>query len=178
MLGDPRAGQCMLDFLTVMGSQADLMNHPRRSVLFKVASGLILAVFLSACDDDSALREKPQDAEPAPELVSEPISYGSPRIDLLGIEMGTSLDADGRVSIVTSQFKREDTIYASLTTQGSADDVRLKVSWTYQDGQSILSEIRSVSPVGPHVHTFSMKNPAGWPAGDYSEPLRQSFSVQ
>src|SRR5437773_6267265 len=51
------------------------------------------------------------------------------------VDLGRSLTADKMISSNTDSFKPNDTIYASIATEGAAPTATLKARWTYQDGQ-------------------------------------------
>src|SRR3981081_65303 len=53
------------------------------------------------------------------------------------IDIGRSLNADKAITDTTDSFKPNDTVYASIATEGTAATTTLKARWTYQDGQVV-----------------------------------------
>ena len=66
-----------------------------------------------------------------------------------------------------SEFTPQDTIYAAVSTTGSAANAVLNAKWTYQDGQTVNESSQTIAPSGPAVTTFHISKPDGWPAGTY-----------
>jgi len=84
------------------------------------------------------------------------------------IDMGRSLAADKTINASTDSFKPNDTIYASIATEGtSAAPARLKARWTYQDGQVVDESTQTIAPTGNARTEFHISKPDGWPAGKY-----------
>jgi len=113
-------------------------------------------------------------------LLSAACSRGSEKPDTTGttgtgvgvrvsqIDIGRSLAADKTVSAKADSFKPNDTIYASIATEGTAAAVAtLKARWTYQDGQVVDESTQSIAPTGNARTEFHISKPDGWPAGKY-----------
>jgi hypothetical protein len=84
------------------------------------------------------------------------------------IDMGRSLAADKTISANADSFKPNDTIYASIATEGTAAaPARLKARWTYQDGQVVDESTQTIAPTGNARTEFHISKPDGWPAGKY-----------
>jgi len=83
------------------------------------------------------------------------------------IDMGRSLTADKTVNDNTDSFKPNDTIYASIATEGSAPTATLKARWTYQDGQVVNESTQTIAPTGDARTEFHISKPNGWPTGTY-----------
>ena len=81
------------------------------------------------------------------------------------VTLGNAVGADHKVTKPGTAFAKADTIHASVTTDGAKAST-LTARWTYQDGQVVHTEDKSV-PSGPQVTDFSIAKPDGWPAGDY-----------
>jgi hypothetical protein len=88
-------------------------------------------------------------------------------VEVTEVRMGRNVTPDRRVSAETDRFAPRDTIYASVATQGSANDVTLTARWTYQDGQVVDESRETISPSGPTNTAFHVFNPNGWPTGSY-----------
>lgn len=83
------------------------------------------------------------------------------------IDMGRSLTADKTINDATGSFKPNDTIYASIATQGAAATATLKARWTYQDGQVVDESTQTIAPTGDARTEFHISKPDGWPTGKY-----------
>ena len=102
------------------------------------------------------------------------------------IDMGRSLTADKAINDNTDSFKPNDTIYASIATEGTAATAALKARWTYQDGQVVDESTQTIAPTGAARTEFHISKPDGWPAGKYklevflngSSATTKDFEVQ
>jgi hypothetical protein len=87
------------------------------------------------------------------------------------VDLGPSLTADKMVSGNTDSFKPNDTIYASIATEGAAPAATLKARWTYQDGQVVNESTQTIAPTRDARTEFHISKPDGWPAGKYKLEL-------
>ena len=84
------------------------------------------------------------------------------------VDIGRSLAADKTINANTDSFKPNDTIYASIATEGTATaPTRLKARWTYQDGQVVDESTQTIAPTANARTEFHISKPDGWPAGKY-----------
>ena len=83
------------------------------------------------------------------------------------IDLGRSVSADKTIGGSTESFKPNDTIYASIATEGVAPTATLKARWTYQDGQVVNESTQTIAPTGDARTEFHVSKPDGWPAGKY-----------
>ena len=83
------------------------------------------------------------------------------------IDMGRSLAADKTINDNTASFKPNDTIYASIATEGAAATVTLKARWTYQEGQVVNESTQTLAPTGDARTEFHISKSDGWPPGKY-----------
>lgn len=103
---------------------------------------------------------------------------------LTGLDLGNAVGTDNRVTTASTSFAKGDTIHASVATNGDKA-ATITARWTYQDGQVVHSEDKSI-PAGAQVTDFSISKPDGWPAGDYKVEVlidgnlvqSKDFSVQ
>jgi hypothetical protein len=93
-------------------------------------------------------------------------------VEVTEVRLGRSVGADQRVASEMSQFATTDSIYASVGTQGSANNATLAARWTYQDGQVVDERRETISPTGPANTVFHIHNPGGWPTGRYQVEIR------
>jgi hypothetical protein len=92
---------------------------------------------------------------------------GTAGVRVSHIDMGRSLTADKAINDKTDSFKPNDTIYASIVTEGTAATATLKARWTYQDGQVVNESTQTIAPTGDTRTEFHVAKPDGWPPGKY-----------
>ena len=83
------------------------------------------------------------------------------------VDVGRSLTAEKTISDKTDSFKPNDTIYASVATEGTSSAATLKARWTYQDGQAVNESTQTIAPAGDARTEFHISKADGWPAGKY-----------
>lgn len=88
-------------------------------------------------------------------------------LEAVALELGTALDADGRVSATTERVRAGDTVHVSLVTVGDAEGAPIAVRWRDAAGTVLAEDERTVTAAGPAVHTFSRKPEAPWAPGRY-----------
>ncbi len=88
-------------------------------------------------------------------------------VHVTDVQLGKALNADKRVQASTDTFAPTDTIFASVATSGAAPAATIVAKWTYQDGQTVKRDSRTIAPTGPAVTEFSIQKPDGWPKGAY-----------
>ena len=93
---------------------------------------------------------------------------GANAVEVTNIDLGRSLKPDLTISDKTTSFSPGDQIYAVVETKGSGPTT-LGTRWTYQDGQVVHEDSRTISPNGdqPVRTEFHISKPDGWPAGKY-----------
>ena len=127
--------------------------------------GLVLAAAMS-----SAACKKQEPPAPAPTPVPvEPtaVPTPAPAVKITDVSLGSSLGADKKVAAAADTFKPKDTIFAVVSTDGSAASSTIHVKWTYKDGQTVKEDSRTIAPTGPATTEFSIQKPSGWPKGEY-----------
>jgi hypothetical protein len=91
-------------------------------------------------------------------------SDGHLRFDAL--QLGRSLNPDSTVGNHTTQFKANDTIYASVLTANTGAGT-IGVRWTYA-GRLVGEPVKQVRYKGAAATEFHLANSSGFPAGDYT----------
>jgi hypothetical protein len=143
-------------------------------------SALVLALSgalaLSACnkkeETPAPMETTPPATEPAPAPLetTPPTPVTTPAaqpVSVTAINLGNAVDASQNVSTPSTTFASTDTIYASVSTAGTAASATLTAKWTYQDGQTVNESSQTIAPNGPAVTSFHISKPDGWPAGSY-----------
>jgi hypothetical protein len=100
--------------------------------------------------------------EPAPAPAPAPA-----RVEVTGVELGSAIGPDKRVTVPTESFAPTDTIHAVVLTSGSAASATLTARFTYEDGQLVGESSQTIAPVGTAATEFHISKPDGWPVGDY-----------
>ena len=146
---------------------------------------LILAASLAAMLALSACGKKEEAAAPAPSTTTPPAAatapapapattaaMGMPASDMPvavtvgSVELGSTVDANHKVLASGTSFAPKDTIYASVDTGGSGT-ATLAAKWTYQDGQTVHEDSKTLDAKGPETTAFMISKPGGFPAGNY-----------
>jgi len=83
------------------------------------------------------------------------------------VTLGRSVGGDKAIIDRTDTFKPNDTIYASVATEGSAASVTLRARWSFEDGQLVDESTRAIAPNNRERTEFHISKPDGWPAGKY-----------
>jgi hypothetical protein len=82
------------------------------------------------------------------------------------IQTGRTLNSDNSVGDHTTRFKPDDTMYASVLTDGPGSGT-IGVRWRYV-GRLVSEETRQVSYRDHAATEFHIQNSGGFPAGDYA----------
>ena len=83
------------------------------------------------------------------------------------VTLGRSVGGDKAVTDSTDTFKPNDTIYASIATEGSAQSATLRAKWSFEDGQLVDESTRTIAPNNRERTEFHISKPDGWPTGKY-----------
>jgi hypothetical protein len=92
---------------------------------------------------------------------------GTTAIRVTDVTLGRSVGGDKAITDRTDTFRPNDTIYASVATDGSANNATLRARWTFEDGQLVDESTRAISPNNRERTEFHISKPNGWPAGKY-----------
>ena len=92
---------------------------------------------------------------------------GTSAVRVTDVSLGRAIGADKAVSDSTDKFRPNDTVYASVATDGTAPSATLRAKWTFEDGQTIDESSRTITPSGRERTEFHVAKPSGWPAGKY-----------
>lgn len=130
-----------------------------------IALGLAGALLITACG-------KKEEAPPPPVATTPPATTPPPAapavaVSVTSVDLGTAVGPDQKVTSPTTTFGPTDTIYAAVSTAGTASNATLGAKWTYQDGQTVNDSSQTIAPTGPAVTTFHISKPDGWPTGNY-----------
>jgi hypothetical protein len=104
---------------------------------------------------------------PSPPPAAEPPAPPPAPLSVVGVDLGKSVGPDMRVASPMTTFGPRDTIYAAVSTAGTATAATLTAVWSFQSGQRVDSTSRSVAPTGPAVTEFHISKPSPWPVGKY-----------
>ena len=104
---------------------------------------------------------------------------GTTTVKVTDVTLGRAIGVDKAISDRTDKFRPNDTIYASVTTDGSAPSATLRARWTFEDGQTVDESSRTIAPTNRERTEFHISKPNGWPAGKYKlEVLLNDQSVE
>jgi hypothetical protein len=92
---------------------------------------------------------------------------GTSTVKVSDVSLGRGITADKSINDGTDKFRAGDTIYASVTTDGSAPSATLRAKWTFEDGQTVDESTRTIAPSNRERTEFHISKPNGWPLGKY-----------
>lgn len=111
---------------------------------------------------------------PMPEPTPAPAA-----VTVVSVDTGNAVGPDNKVTSAMTTFGAKDTLYASITTDGAANNATLATKWTFQDGQVVHEESKSLNTTGPATTEFHISKPDGWPVGKYKlEVMLDGATVQ
>ncbi|MDO5505218.1 MAG: hypothetical protein Q4F49_02850 [Pseudoxanthomonas suwonensis] len=135
----------------------------RNRMTLAVATVLLGSVAMVGCKKEEPVVTTPPPAStPAPAPTPAPAS-----VNVTAVDLGTAIGADGRVSAPATTFGVNDTVYVSVSTDGTASGNALTARFSFQDGQEVAKDTRTLSTSGPAVTEFHTSKPDGWPVGNY-----------
>ncbi|MEO5897351.1 MAG: hypothetical protein ABIS06_16805 [Vicinamibacterales bacterium] len=88
-------------------------------------------------------------------------------VKITDVTLGRSIGGDKAITDKTEDFRPNDTIYASVATDGAAANTALRAKWTYEDGQVVDDSTRTIAPNTRERTEFHIAKPNGWPTGKY-----------
>ena len=130
---------------------------------------LSFALALAACGgkDDAPAGDTATGAAAGEDATAlPPLPGGDFRI--VAVDLGTTVDGEGRVTAAATQFAPGDTIRAAVVGVGSSDGLTLSARWLAPGGREIAKAGQTLSPNAPTVATFTLQQPQPWPPGTYS----------
>ena len=134
------------------------------SIRHLIAAALVAAVGLAACGKKEAPPPAPV-VTPAP--APAPTPPPAPALAVASIELGNAVGMDGKVSAPATVFAPTDALHAVVATTGAAANAVLAAKWTFEDGQTVNEESRTIAPGGDAWTDFTLSKPDGWPVGKY-----------
>ena len=88
-------------------------------------------------------------------------------VKVTDVALGRAIGSDKAVTDATDNFRPNDTIYASVATDGSSASTTLRARWTYEGGQVVDESTRAIAPNNRERTEFHISKPDGWPTGKY-----------
>jgi hypothetical protein len=151
------------------------MKMTRQPLILAASLAAVLA--LSACGkNDESTAPAPSatppaaataPAAPAPSSTAPMAMNNAPAaVTFSSVELGSTVDANNKILASGTSFAPKDSIYASVDTSGSGN-AALAVKWTYQDGQVVHEDSKTLNAMGPETTAFMISKPGGFPAGNY-----------
>lgn len=142
-------------------------------------AALTAAVALSACgkhdESTSPIPAAPPPSASAPTMAPAPATTAgmapaggaaTGAVTLSMVELGSTVDASNKILASGTSFAPKDTIYASVDTSGNGA-ATVSAKWTYQDGQTVHEDSKTINAMGPETTAFMISKPGGLPTGNY-----------
>jgi hypothetical protein len=83
------------------------------------------------------------------------------------VTLGRSVGGDKAITDRADTFKPNDTIYASVATEGASPSATLRAKWSFEGGQLVDESTRTIAPNNRERTEFHISKPDGWPPGKY-----------
>jgi hypothetical protein len=99
-------------------------------------------------------------------------------VKISDVQLGRRIGANSRIADATDKFGPRDTIYVVAVTEGSAPNATVTARWTFEDGQVVKEDSRSIVPGGTEATEFHISKPSGWPKGKYKVAIGTGASSQ
>lgn len=129
-----------------------------------------VAVLLALTAAGACKKKEPAPA-PAPQVnmpAPAPAPMAAPAaVQVSDIRLGNAIGDDKNVTMPAESFAPTDTVYASVTTTGDSPASTLRAHWTFEDGQTVADDSRTVATSGTAITEFHVSQPGGLPAGNY-----------
>lgn len=150
-----------------------------------IAAALVGTLALAGCkkdQDETAMTPPPATTEPTtPAPMPEPTPAPASSASVTAVDLGNSIGADMKVAAPSTTFAPTDTIYASVATNTSDPAASvpgtLNAKWTFEDGQVVNEESKSVNLTGAGNTEFHIAKPDGFPAGNYKVEISLDGNV-
>ena len=146
-----------------MKRKGQLMRRHSSLTLVTLALGLTALISSGACKK----AEEPVATSVPPASVVTAPPAPVPAVQVTDVSLGKSIGADKKVQTPTDTFAPKDTIFAAVSTDGTAPAAVIHAKWTFQDGQTVKDDSRTIAVAGPAVTEFSIQKPDGFPKGTY-----------
>ena len=162
----------------------------RNAMQVAIATVLLAGLALAGCNqndaNDTAMADETAatgtdasgatgDMPPATTDTTQMDDTATTGLTVTTVDLGSAVGDDNRISTPTTTFAGDDTIHASIATDGATAGT-LAATWTFEDGQVVDTQEKSV-PAGPQVTDFSITKPDGWPAGTYKLEISNNGMV-
>jgi hypothetical protein len=133
----------------------------RRTLTLITLACVGIPLALAACRRS----ETPAAGAPPPVQSAPPASSAAFRVTT--VDIGKAIGPDKRVTAPVAVVAPGDTVYASVTTDGTAPSVTLTARWLYEDGQLVNESAQTITPTGREYSEFHISKPDGLPTGRY-----------
>jgi len=139
------------------------MKHARLNV---AALAVVAALPLAGCKktEPATPPAMPEPTAPAPAPAAAPMTEA---VSVQGVSVGTVAAADKSVA-TQAVIGARDPIIVSVRTFGTASNVPVVATLTYQDGQVAGEQHVSLNTSGPDTTNITFSNSNAWPAGTYT----------
>ncbi len=147
-----------------------MIHALQETFMYRLKTATLLRAFaLALVIPAVACKKKDEGAsiEPAASTSDTTPAAASP-LRVADITVGRGLNPDKTVTNETGDFGVQDTIYASVRTEGTSAGSKLTAKWTYQTGQGVSESSLDVAPKATEArHEFHVKKAGAWPKGNY-----------
>lgn len=150
----------------------------RQSLHTAIAIALFATLAVTGCKNkanDAAMTPAMTPAPASPPSAPSTMESASPMM-MTTVDLGNAVGNDNRVVAPMTTFAANDTIHASVGTDGGMAGT-LTAKWTYQDADQVVSTTDKSVGAGPQITEFSISKPGGWPTGKYKLEVMMGGSM-
>ncbi len=150
-----------------------------RNRMHYAAAAVVAMLALAGCKKkEETVMTPPVASEPVPMPPAAPMPSAMP-VSVIAVDLGTAVGADNRVATSMSTFGPKDTIYASVTSDGTANNTPMAAKWTFAGAtpMTVNEESRMLSTTGPATTEFHVSKPDGFPVGSYKVEISLNGAV-
>jgi hypothetical protein len=91
----------------------------------------------------------------------------SKTISVTNVMIGKRIGEGNRVTEPTFLFDPADTVFVSIGTVGSPENVKFEARWTNQRGERVDTVVKTIQPKGREHTALASFRPKGWAPGPY-----------
>lgn len=149
------------------------------SMRYPIRTAFLVLAFAVACDRSEPPTKAPAApppppapaAAPAPKVESAPppttVARTTGPFEVVDLEVGTSIGADGRIANPSDRLPSSDTIHAVVVTAGRREAISLTARWGYANKTNLGTQTQAFAADATTPPAFHITKAGGWPKGDY-----------
>lgn len=114
--------------------------------------------------ETSAQKETPTQI---PTSTSTPVPLERKDVRIIGLMIGTGVDAHNNIKNPTSKYNAKDSIFALVRTNGRGPEATIKLSCKDKDGNVVYEDSKKIMPKGEAEMVFTLTAAKSFSVGEY-----------